>query len=386
MSHPSRYFADDKDIYDLLASNPKRMGVTALRKFLVRRGLFVSANSTRTELVELVSTLNLGFRDLQDLLAMVESSSPRAPRTTTEFVNVGLDDFQAAATAIKSARAVRRSEEHKITVTADGALRILVHYSTLEASRTRLRQKVEHEALIEVERVSPETVRVRFPDGEFAQQLVEDILLAATSSAAITRDAIHLVGGTAHDKSHFFETLMTRTAGFVLVSVSRVRFRLGVDVSDAQLDGESDELPGEPEEGSDVRVLRIQLDGQGVFQTGEFHSLKAKGFFIVGAVWRAREANATSLDVELEAQFEVGEVCPPLTYKLRGVFRRDEEERRTRARPTSDERNRVLRAVENAAFNAKEEFDAAVNALPDELQEPGAPAANSPAVEHRGEA
>lgn len=311
MGHPSKFFADDKDIYDLLMSQRRRLGDDVLRRFLRERGIVVGPTLEREHLVAYLSRLPFGWQDLQALLERVGSVAHRAPHTSSEAVAVTVDQIEAAAQAVQEERGERRGEVYKVIRRPDGSLEVQLAYSVLDTTKNRLRQRSQQHATIAID-PGPSGVRVRYPEEERAREVAEAIIFRALGDPKEhVRETISLDGCSPAQRTMFFEKLMQGIAGFSLRTVTRAGFRrLDDKTSDSELDGESDGagLPGE-EDDAGARILRVQLDGAGVFSSTEFQALKSSGFYVSATVWRSRMDGGEGLDAEFEARFEV-EVDP----------------------------------------------------------------------------
>lgn len=383
MTHPSRHFADDKDIFDLLTSQRRGFSDETLRRILRERGIIVSPDLERTQLVDYISRLPFGFRDLKVLLDQTGKQRRREPKTTCEGIGASIDGIEEAANFIRDTRTERRDEHYKIHRKRDGSLEISVTYATLDTSKNRLRQRTEEHLTIVIEPGQTDnTARMRFPDDERSREIAEAISLRALGDPKeITRETISLEGCTSEQRTRFFESLISNIAGFSLQTVTRVGFRrLDDSTPDGDLDGETEgngnstNLPGIEDEEPGARIIRVTLDGAGLFSSTEFNQLKTNGFYVNTAVWRSRMDGGEGLDAEFDAGFLVGDSGTAFTYRLRAVFRRnaDGEPTNTRVRPTDDEKTKFLRALEDSATNAKDEAIKAsgVEETPQELGDP----------------
>lgn len=379
-THPSKYFADDKDIFDLLMSQRRKLSDEVLRKLLRERGVIVGPELERQHLAQYMSRLPFGWRDLKALLDRIGTPSQRASRITSEGVEVTIDAMEAAANHVKDLRSERRGESYKIHRKSDGGLEITVDYSVLDTAKNRLRQRSEQHVTISVEPAgSASGVRIRFPEEERSREVAEAIVLRALGDPKeITRETISLDGCSAEQRTKFFEQLMGNIAGFSLRTVTRAGFRrLDDATSDHDLDGDgdTDALPGIEDEETGARILRVTLDGTSVVLSPEFAQLKKSGFYVNSAVWRSRMDGGEGLDAEFDAGFVLGEAGSAFAYRLRGVFRRNEhgDHARTRENPSEDEKNRFLRALEDAATAARDAVieAAGIEAVPEALGEPG---------------
>lgn len=373
MTHPSRYFADDKDVYDLLMSQPKRLGNKVICLFLRKRGFVVSPDTEREELVRYVSRLPLGLQDVEELMEYVSTGVRTVSRTMSEGVVATVQKMEDAAASVRSARS-QRGETYRVSVRDDGGLDVVVDYTEMDTAKNRLRQLSARRLTLSVDPSGDSGVRVRYPDEPRAREIADAIVLEALGNPkSCERATITLAGCTVAQRTRFFELLTAKTDGFGLRSVTRGAFRLGEEVEGESVD--ESELPGFVDEDGGSRIVRVQLDGAGVFASEEYQELKGSGFFVSGAVWRAREDGGDGIDVEFDAGFGSGDTAEVFTYKLRGVFRRDEDgiHRQRRESPSASETRRLLSCLEAASLVAQKEVRESVpkeEASPSTLGEP----------------
>ena len=78
--YPSRYYADDKDVCDLLSEpkfNPKR-----LLRIARARGIFLSAELSKKTLIEYITRLPFSWSDLIQLIKSIETEEKDDDLTT----------------------------------------------------------------------------------------------------------------------------------------------------------------------------------------------------------------------------------------------------------------------------------------------------------------
>lgn len=353
MSHPSRFFADDKDIYDLIISQSRRFPDDVLRDFLLGRGIVVSASTPRIALVRYLAALPIGFHDLDQLHRRTLGRAVRSPRQVGETVSAPMDKFLEAVATVREERTSALPEKYNVVTREGGVIDVVIDYTVIDSKRSRLSQRTNEKLVITMEKDGA-SVRLRHPDEHRAREIVDRIVTSALGTESAARSSISLSDLDANQRTQFFEELVKGIPGFALRTVTRIAFRrLDHTATDDQLDGELDTttLPGiETDDGS--RILRIQVDGAGIFESTEYERLKKDGFYIAGAAWRARQGGGPNIDVEFDAALVLTDESEPFSYKIRGVFRpnKDASLASTRSAPTEMERNAWLRVLEDRAY------------------------------------
>ena len=142
-----RFYATDKEIYDVLASSKQRMTDAALLDMGSKRGIFYSPHESRDVLASNLSMLPFDYDSLAAVLGQSENPN-RAEKVTsiTLKTDIGTEAIKAA---VNKFRDTAPSDE-KVTSHAESATKYVmqVRYSELDPSKTRLLQRRTREANI----------------------------------------------------------------------------------------------------------------------------------------------------------------------------------------------------------------------------------------------
>lgn len=346
----SHQIVDDKDIYDLLMSNRRQPSDDALREMARCRGIILSAKLSREELARYLSRLTYSYPQLVELLER-SVRSPSPPKSLSIDAEGTLDAALKAINETKEQREAARSEVHRVTRNKSGSIEVLVKYHLFDWGKTRLRQVRDAECRIEIE-ASGAMVRVRFDNDDRAKEIVDDLLSRfEAGEGASKRQVVSLRGVPEPDKrTEFFVKLLAGITGYSLEDVTKVNVRRVPSVANGDDDSDGDAPLGD----EDLKgfVKKAALDGTGLLNSSQFHRLRKDGFFISRAVWVCRQDGTVGLRPEFEATFIDGEECGQFAYRLRGVYRRNDEtgeSNKTRAQPTPAERAVLTRLLEGAA-------------------------------------
>jgi len=371
----ANYFADDKDIFDLLIAARQKLTSQKLVEFARRRGLFLSIEDERDELIEKISLLPMGWKDLNELIVATDTVD-RTERVTSRQL-FGVKEFQdiEAAVGLLVETRENRGEVYKPQKVGNH-LRVTVCYSELDTSRTRLVQRTQREFVLEFEAQTTGTIVVRHQDQPRAEEVVAELvgLLASKPGEPIDESRIELTGvRDATMRTNFFLKLIRGIKGYKFEDVKAVkasRFR-GLDADSSSyiddecslddlepLDGDTSDAIG-PEEASFVtRVKEIALKGEGLLQSQQYGQLATDGFFVKSIVWTSTEDTDSGTRVEFESGFVLPEEAKGFTYSVRGMYYRktDGEFRKSKVAADPGDRRRLLRLLEDAARKAKDEI------------------------------
>ena len=83
MNKMNIYFATDKNIYDAL--HHKRITIARLREILLRKGIIVSQDLSKEELIEEVCKLPHGYSDLDSIKELVQTYDKRESITSVKL-------------------------------------------------------------------------------------------------------------------------------------------------------------------------------------------------------------------------------------------------------------------------------------------------------------
>ncbi len=338
-----RYYADDKDILDLLESQKQKLTATVLRAFLLRRGILVSDQEPREELVQYLATLFLDWPDLRRLLDHTDRN-PRAERVTfaTADTSAVHDDIIAALEAVKTERSEQGVEVLTVTRPVDGVYELRVSYSELDASKTRLAQRRDKEGALVISRRDG-GYNLRHEANPLLQGIANDFLAHLSTGdedevPGARPISLHSLVAT-EARTDFFTGMMRGLVGMNLADVSHVTLQhaltsatyagsvpqLEAEVSrdDAMAgDEELDEVLGNEAEATGL-VRNMILRGETVLTSSVYADLASR-FYVCGAVWESDELEADGVRVVFEARFEDQRECSDFRYQVRGIYPRSQ--------------------------------------------------------------
>ncbi|AMJ56222.1 hypothetical protein AXG53_05835 [Stenotrophomonas sp. KCTC 12332] len=378
------YFADNKDIRDLLESSRQRVTHDVLRDFLLRRGIIVSDEATKADLFDQISMWTLDLNDLNWLLDTT-ARADRAERYTSATVPGKFSDadVRKAVVALKKGSDAPLLDSLKFTKSSGAPFLLTATYSELDPAKTRLRQKRIRDGSIRLE-VGPDGLSVRHEANERMSAVPEALMkaLAAGKTEAVEArkiDLSHLHG--AASRTNFFLTLIHGVAGMKLSDVSKVQVErsmpiLGseggsggheaLDAGSGDMDVEAEELSDDgdgnvPEGESDLDLVGNEvrgaiLRGVSLLTSPEFQMLK-KHFFLFGMEWTSEEVSEKGKIVQFEAAFENSQECSGFRYKVKGVIDRkksgDGVEFLKTSRPCTEiENSHYMKLLEHASKEA----------------------------------
>ncbi|TXD42395.1 hypothetical protein TR80_014275 [Xanthomonas campestris] len=389
------YFADNKDIRDLLDTSRQKLTPEVLREFLLRRGIIVSDEATKADLFDQISMWTLDLDDLNWLL----DKTARADRTerytsATVLGKFSVEEVRKAVEVLKKGSIGPQLDSLTFTKSAGGPFLLAATYSELDPAKTRLRQKRIRDGSVRLE-IGPQGVSVRHEANERMSAVADELIKAMTADkagAAQSRkiELSHLP--SAESRTTFFLTLIGAVSGMKLSDVSKVQVErsppslsldsaaIGMDPGDEDGvnddEGSGDGVEDEDEDevnGADLDLVGNQvrgaiLRGVSLLTSPEFQMLK-KHFFLYGMEWTGEEESEKGKIVQFEAAFENPQACTGFRYKVKGIIDRkktgDGEEFVKTSRSCTDiENSHYMKLLEEASRDALAVVDPNSSKLP----------------------
>jgi len=288
-----------------------------LHSIAQQRGIYYSATATRDELVTAISRLNFDYQSRQNLLSQAAIKGHQE-KVTSSSVTTAL----SSPLLMKTVQALKQDLEKggdivSVTQTQDSKIEVNVEYNEMDFSKTRLKQKIEKEAKIELS-VEGETVKIRRPSNNKANNAVNNLIqkIGNFQNKKIVEEKVDL-SEILNPKlrTEFFIELFRKLTGFILVDVYKIKVnRLAIGDSDT----EDEDLIKAESELSGI-VTKATIEGQGLLFSPEFDRLNADGFYICGGVWIA-EVILGHDRVTFDIGFENPKECTGFHFKIGRIY------------------------------------------------------------------
>jgi hypothetical protein len=359
------FYATEKDIFDILTAMKKKMTRGILFDLCISRGILISPEEERDDIIEYISMIPHDYIDLSALMDIARTNT-RSERKTSMEVSTELQnkDINKVINAIKKGRE-KYGETYRVISESNNKSTIKVEYTVVDYGMTRLRQRVEKEGYIEVMKENGRT-KIRHPANDKMQEITKDILteLKKATKIELEEEVISL----AHIRDSemrilFFVLLIRSLSGFELADVIHVRVSRLKDVN-IEIDADETEEIEQTEEILTGHVNKAALDGVGLLNSEEYQNLKEKGFFISSLVWKSQEKTRNGNLVVFEASFENPEDFTSFVYNVKGYYKRTEEGFALTRLPFNEmEKSSYHRLVEDAAKKALAECNKRYNKI-----------------------
>jgi hypothetical protein len=353
---PGRFlYLSDKDIFDGLCSSKKHVTFRFLKGFFEDRGIFVSEKISREGLISELSMLNLDYYDVQGLLDQLASSNKNEKTRQIDLpVDIDVSDLMDVVSNVEEERSSQNYEGYKSNViTGTDRVAIDVEYEEIDLSRTRLRQRKPKDAKIEIERIDSGVLRLRFPDNEKSESIVDDLkkrIFEKTKTNANEKKIDLYCVSNIKLRTQFFIDLLKSIEYMILDDVIKITVDSRIPVKENNVESEQKEV------GEQVRqqVNKAALSGSQLLSSETYEELDRLGFYISRIVWHMIE-DSSGEKVGFEAFFSDAPACTKFASAVTGYFPTKGSGHILQSKRLSSSRQHSLAIkLESAAFKSYE--------------------------------
>lgn len=369
--HLPIYFADDRDINDILFSFTRTYSTGVLLSFLRNHRIYVSPKTERAKLIALISDQFLGWPSIHQLLEMIQTPDKKE-KVTSDLISLpdsSLDKLIGVFESVRDERDAIQQEVYTIKKNGEKTAAIEISYSEVDYAKTRLLQRRLRTLSVQLE-LEDGQLKVRREANDRSDSIFADFItkLEVPDSA---HKPISLAPITdAEQRTKFFIGLMNNMDGFEFFDLVYVAVDcMTTDDDDEQEEddesenpsdeGDSDSIPQMTAEAKKLvlaaSVNSASFKGTGLLQTPEYRQLKDKGFFISAAIWKSTELKPNGRQVEFQAEFTRPRIGTGFKYQIRGLYDRKKSGfKTTRVPATGFTNDFYLQVLENTAVEALE--------------------------------
>lgn len=371
-THVARYYADDKDIFDLVSLGT--VSLSKLRAFLRLRGIIVSPALRKEEICRYLQTSPLSWPQLEALLEIIETPD-REDKFSHCQIPAGDLQIQNAVTAaaqVQQERGARYGEIYRIEVAPGGTLQVSVDYSEPNFSKTRCLQQVDKTLVIRVEREG-DHFSVRHHENARALEILNSLeqkLLPPTETTPLPRREIVVSGLNSVQRSAFFVEMARGVEGYELKDERGLQVDRPLDPNAVDDDADGEEGEGTNGGASDSStskdqaakeqfqglVKRALLHGTSLLMSQQYQDYAKSGFCLSRLIWTVEPETGDGPMIEFGADFRDGERGTGFRYGVLGKYERHEDGGIAKSKRAVEgaEKNQLLTLLEKSAYAALE--------------------------------
>jgi hypothetical protein len=354
-----RYYATDKEIFDVLVSSRQRVNEGALLDIARTRGIFYSPRESREVLASNISLLPHDSDSLKQLLGQSENPN-RAERVTSITLNAPISSDTIKA-VVQQFRDAAPSDENVIAhAESPDKYVVQVKYTELDFAKTRLLQRRNREADIRFITENGKTT-IRMPANPKAREIAYSLKsgLDAAAKTEIPAELIDISDLAPDKRTIFFTSLVSTMTGYDLQDVMNVKVQSGEKSTaiDDEEEGDSEESADDNNTSAEEQMLsvveNVALHGKALLASAEYQLLRKKGFFITSITWKAKQTDSPYNIVEFDAGFEEPKEGKGFRYNVRGLYRNRDGVYTKTLQPLSDtHKEAIFPIIEQTALIA----------------------------------
>lgn len=304
----------DREIFDVIYSQKKRLPNDKLIELCRNYGVFLSANEDRESICKFISTQLFDWNKLKSLLDKINHDEQNSKSTTIKFSGTQLKHFRDA---IKEMAPLY--EENQMSHSGKGNSKFEVNLTTssVELSNTRLIQKPLKDQNLTVEKSGSDVI-LRFDSEDVLEPIIKDLVnrVTAKSSGKLKSKEVSLEEIKISDyRTNFFLDLITvDNKRYLLNDVKRIKVHHIKTNSTQEFDQEVlDE---------DAGFLRsAQLSGSSLHTNPLYKEMKKNGHYITEITWWAEDTQENKL-LEITAGFLNPKNCTNFFYELKCYYKK----------------------------------------------------------------
>ena len=371
----SLYYADDRDIYDLLMSSVRHYSIESIIKIARDKGIFLSREESRENLAKTLSSFPYGWNEATRLLKETESPDRREMVTSsTHITDSDLSHVKEVAETIGRERGLIQDEIYNVTAHPSGnSLRVQVSYTDPDFSKNRILQRREKQIYLEIQRKDGD-LHIRREANHRSNEIFKEILQKLKFPGKIKDQDLHDVISLEScldpsKRTNFFLGLMYKMEEFslhdiVYLDVDIINKQMAEDDEDeegAGADRDDEHLKEMTKEAKDLIgiVSKASLHGTNLLVSNEYKQMKDRGFFISHCVWKSSHDVADGKLVEFHAQFADSANGKDFKFSIRGIYNRfkNGDFQKTKCMPSDEQLSFYLDVLEEAAKEAFTKID-----------------------------
>ena len=335
----SIYFTP-REIFDALMSSKKTMTTSVLVELARDRGVIVSSEDTREDIIEYLSSFVYDYYDLNVLIEHITPSHKKEKLKTTQLdAVIDINDLVKVSKNISN----NQDDKTRVTTTKDAKdpnkTIIKIEWEDTDLGKTRLRQKVPKESIVELVEENG-VMKISKASNDKVDEVLQSIIskVSEKRDIDIKEEKINLYGFSFEEKTQYFTKLINSIDKCNLVDV--------VKVSVNKEDGFDEE-----EEMIEV-ITNASFKGNGLLHTDEYQTLKEREYFITSILWQSVEDRVNGDKIEFEASLVISKECEELTFAPKAIFRSNDNGGYTKSRrPLKEEElNQYTKILEKQVF------------------------------------
>lgn len=342
----SIYYNTDKNVHDALQN--QKFGKKVLTDQLKDRGIFVSHQDEKEELIEYCSPIFTDYHNQNFIHEILDDTKPRTNYQSRAIkADIDVSKIRELCQQIVS-ESEAKGESTKVHYSPDSnIITIQSSYTEPDYSKSVMSQNLTRTSNIRIEKTS-EGLKVRGHSDEKSVNMSKDLIsLIRQDDNDRTVDEILISLEAITEpiaRSEFFHLLISNVDGYKIDDVKSVDVNHPKNLDST--DEDEEEIIG--------FIKRAVLNGGSVLNSPEFKSLDDAGFYVTKVKWSATSEELNGDKVDFSAEFKSTDTCADFNYSVLRIYNRkkDGEYIKHGKSPSEIEKNTLLPLLENSASEA----------------------------------
>lgn len=331
----ARIYFTEKDIEDAIMSSKKVMTNQLLVDLARDRGVLLSAEDKREDLAKYLSSFIFDYYDLQVLVDHLTPSSKK------EKTNVSKIKDKLDASKIKNELKKQEGGNKEVVIKTEmldsNNMTVKISYDEIDLSKTRLRQKVRREAVVEIFQEKGSTV-IRKPSNPLIDEIIDEMTKNTYDDLDKKETKINFNDLNSDKKRDFFNKLIQGIPECSLENVNKIL------LIKPNSDNDTEELTND--------ITDATFKGKNLLMTSQYNDLKKGGYSISSISWQSKEKKGDKNIIEFEAS--ISSSTQELNLLVKGVYRyysKDDYYTKTIRPLRANEYDKYTKNLEESAFD-----------------------------------
>ena len=344
----SIYYNTDKNVHDALQN--RKFGKKVLTDQLKDRGIFVSHQEEKEELVEYCSPIFTDYHNQKFIHEVLDDTKPRSNYQSTKIeTTIEASEIREICQKIVEEREAI-GESTKIHISPDSKIiTIQSSYTEPDYSKSVMSQNLTRTSNIRIEKTE-DGLKVRGYSDDKSLSMSKDLIgLIRDENADRTVDEIIISLEAITDsiaRSEFFHRLISNINGYKIDDVKSVDVNHPKNSNSNEGDEEEEDIIG--------FIKKAVLNGGSVLNSPEFKSLNDSDFYVTKIKWSAVSEELNGDKVDFSAEFKSTDTCTDFNYSVISIYnkKKDGEYTKNGKSPSDIEKNTLLPLIEKSASEA----------------------------------
>lgn len=301
------YCPEDKDIYDFL--NSISVSTPELKKFLRKRGVYVSDSASKKGITELISRETFAWEDITDLIALATVRDGKSKYVIgNQKTDANFDVLESAITSAGSYLLNKYGDRLTVTKIDEDNISVVVDYCEINLDKTRLIQVIERESELLFTRVE-DGFRTKRSTGSKSRAVELAVLgefgkLATEEGQEVIEKTLKLSELTTTDsRVKFFAFLSENLQDFEFEEISSARVKSIISEDDGEFSEDDDGEIGEESPEIAAAIESLTFQGKNIGRAPIYNKYVGTDYYPISATWRVTNDDGRIGSAELRAGF-----------------------------------------------------------------------------------